>query len=146
MDTIDSLIEEHATLRRLAGEIEKAVGAQNGVGWDDRASCETTALRAAQRRFQDELKAHEAREERVVDAMLRDREREREQLEPAVRRAHVALDGLTALLRTLAGICDGTHVHAVRTAAERLHEELNAHLEYEERVVLPLLHPRRVAR
>ena len=71
--------------------------------------------------------------------MLRDLEDEREQLEPVIQRAHVSLDGMTALLRTLSEICDGTHMYAVRTMAERLHEELEAHLTYEENVLFPLL-------
>jgi iron-sulfur cluster repair protein YtfE (RIC family) len=146
VDNIDSLIEEHATLRRLAGEVEKAIGTQHGVGWDDQTSCEMPAFCAAQSRFQTELKKHEAKEDRVIDEMLQGREAEREQLEQAIRRAHVSLDGMTALLRTLSGVCDGTHVYAVRTMAERLHEELESHLTYEEKVLFPLLRRRGAAR
>lgn len=50
MDEIGSLIEEHGTLRRLAVEIEKAVGARRDVGWDDCVSCDMKALRRAQGR------------------------------------------------------------------------------------------------
>ncbi len=145
MDAIDSLVDEHAMLRRLAGEIEKTIGVRQGVGWDDRALCEVPALCAAQRRFQDELREHEAREERVMGAMLRGREAEREELEPEIRRAHVSLDGMTALLLTLSGVCDGTHVYAVRSMAGRLREELESHLTYEEKVLFPLLRRRRAA-
>ena len=74
--------------------------------------------------------------------MLRGRETKRDELEPAIRRAHVSLDGMTALLRTLSNICDGTHVYAVRTMTERLNEELEAHLRYEEKVLFPLLRRR----
>jgi iron-sulfur cluster repair protein YtfE (RIC family) len=143
MDNIESLIEEHATLRRLASEIGKAIGAQHGVGWDDRTSYEPQSLCMAQQRFHDELKKHEAREESVIDEMLRDREAERVELEPEIRRAHDSLDGMAALLRTLSTVCDGTHVYAVRTVAERLNEELQAHLAHEEQVLFPLLRRRR---
>jgi iron-sulfur cluster repair protein YtfE (RIC family) len=145
MENIKSLIEEHAALRRLMKGIESVIGAQRGVGWDDQAFCEMAALRAAQQRFHDELKDHEIKEERLIDAMLRDCPAERTALEASIRRTHVSLEGMTALLGTLSGICDGTHVYAVRTMAERLREDLEAHLKYEEDVLFPYLARRRSA-
>ncbi len=139
VDKIDSLIEEHAKLRRLANRIVRSLGTQTGVGWDDCAGCEMTSFFSAQRLFQEVLADHEAREERVLKVLLRHREIESAELEPVLHRAHVSLDGMTALLRTLSNVCDGKHVYAVRTMADRLSEELDVHLTYEEKVLFPLL-------
>jgi iron-sulfur cluster repair protein YtfE (RIC family) len=139
MDEIDEVIQEHAELRRLAGEIEKTIGPQRGVGWDDRVFADLPALRAAQGRFQAALQAHEAKEDRVIHAGLRRRAAEREELETQVEKAHRTLDSMSELLHTLFSLCDGTHVHAIRCVSERLRQELEAHLEYEEKVLFPLL-------
>ena len=139
MDKIDSMIKEHATLRRLADSIVMSLGAQTGVGWDDCTDCEMTNFFSAQRVFQDMLAEHEASEERVLHAFLRRRKSENAELEPVLHRAHASLNGMTALLRTLSNVCDGEHVYAVRTMAERLREELETHLTYEEKVLFPLL-------
>lgn len=134
---IDSLAAGHATLRRLADAIGDCIGRQKGVGWDDRSSCDIAALSEAQKRFQEELHAHEAEEDRIFGAILRGVGSERDELEATVARAHRSLEGTTALLRTLTSICDGSHVYAVRTAAERLRAELESHLIYEETVLFP---------
>jgi iron-sulfur cluster repair protein YtfE (RIC family) len=142
VDKIDSLIEEPATLRRLVDRIEQALGGQMGVGWDDCLCGDMSRFCAAQLAFQDRLKEHEAKEERLIGALLRCREAERAELEPVIERAHASLDGTLALLHTLSRICDGEHVYAVRTMAGRLREELEAHLTHEEKVLFPLLRGR----
>lgn len=139
MDKIDSLIQEHATLRRLADRIVRSLGTQRGVGWEDCTDCEMTSFFSAQRVFQDMLAEHEAREERILGALLRHRETGSADLEPILHRAHASLNGMTALLRTLSNVCDGRHVYAVRTMAERLRDELERHLTYEEKVLFPFL-------
>lgn len=139
MGTIDSLLEEHALLRRLAEAIEKSIGVKQGVGWDDRMSCETTILRASIERFYDVLREHEKKEDRVIDKILCDCRGNRETVEAEIAKAHVSLNEMTILLSSLFAVCDGAHMYAVRNAAERLKSELEAHLTYEEKVVFPLL-------
>ena len=139
MNRIDSLVEEHATLRRLAERIERSLGPQTGVGWDDLAAGELTGFCEAQRLFSDVIREHEEREERVIDDLLRSRADDRAELAPVIEGAHASLNALMALLGTVSGVCDGTHVHAVRSIAQRLREELEIHLAYEEKVLFPLL-------
>lgn len=126
-------------------EIEKANGTRRGPGRNERVSYDMKALRAMQERFQKNLKAHEAEEERLIGARLRRRGAERMELEPVIERAYASLDGMTALLRSLSAICEGEQVYAVKTVASRLRQELEAHLAYEEKVLFPLLR-RRLAR
>lgn len=139
MDEINSLIEEHLTLRRLADRIELALGDKAGVGWDDCLCGDMAVFREAQRVFQDFLKNHESREERLIGAILGGRHDEYAELEPVIERAHSSLDRTLALLGALSRVCDGRHVYAVRMAAGRLRGELEAHLTYEEKVMFPLL-------
>jgi iron-sulfur cluster repair protein YtfE (RIC family) len=120
-------------LRRLAAQVEAAVGAQGGVGWDDCVFCDLKKLRATQEEFSRELLAHEAVEERVVTERLRRR------LSEDIRKTHRTIERMLGLLRALSSLCDGQHVHSIRTAARRLREELEEHLAYEEKVLFPAL-------
>jgi iron-sulfur cluster repair protein YtfE (RIC family) len=139
MDDVDLLIREHAALRLLAAEIEKTIGPQREVGWDDRSDFKSAALQSASGRFHLELKAHEAKEDRVIARRSRGRDAGREELGSAIDKAHASLDEMDRLLSVMAGLYDGTHAHAVRTVAAELRRELEAHLEYEENVLFPLL-------
>lgn len=145
MDEIKRLVEEHAALRRLAADIGGALGGPSGVGWNDRLEGSFDAFRAAQRAFQERFASHEAGEERVIAAFLRAKPGERADLEPVIERAHASLKRAIALLETLSCVCDGTHVRAVRLAAARLQDELEAHLSYEEDVLFPVLEAARAA-
>ena len=63
----------------------------------------------------------------------------RSELEAEVERAHKTLNDLTALLQTAATLCTEGRVHQLRAITERVREELETHLEYEEKVLFPLL-------
>jgi len=139
VETIDSLIGEHATLRVLASQIGKSLGPRTGTGWDDLAFGALTDFGAARRLFADALKAHEEKEERVISALVSRCDDHRAELEPVIEKAHASLNALMAMLDAVSSACDGKHIHAVRTVAERLREELEAHLAYEEKVLFPLL-------
>ncbi len=130
---IESLMREHAQLRRLAEEVEAAVGIQGGVGWDDCVVCDFKKLRATQERLARELAEHEKAEERVVAEMLRGR------LSEEIENTHRTIERMLQLLRALSSLCDGQHVHAIRTAAKRLRQELEQHLAYEEKTIFPAL-------
>ena len=134
---IDELIQEHAALRALARWLERTTDFE-----EDGRRCPLEELRSRQRRFEEELKEHEGREERLLARLSRLRTPAEPDLEPEIRRAHGSLEGMTALLRTLSGVCDGAHMGAVRSMTGRLREELELHLLYEEKVLFPLLRRR----
>lgn len=138
MNAIEELKSDHPRLRRLAREIEAAVGEQRGVGWDDRASCDVRRLLAVERDLARQMTEHERRERRALADAARAGLRCRELLRE-LERSERELGQLEGLLRTVASLCDGSHVHAVRTAVGRLVEELEARLAYEEQVLFPAL-------
>lgn len=137
MDAVDLLLDDHAQLRRLAAGLARRLGPQKGVGWDDVSRCDLAALRAAQDELMEALTLHESREERVFAERLP--ADSREDLQRAVERAHESLNGLVSLMRSLAALCSGGRVHALRVMAARVSEELERHLSFEEKALMPLL-------
>lgn len=137
MDSIDRLMTEHAALRRDAAALLALLGPQRGVGWDDRSNCDVDAFRAARDRLAADLNAHEREEEGFMARRLRGPGRG--ELEAEVERAHKTLNDLTALLQTAATLCTEGRVYQLRTITERVLEELEVHLVYEEKVLFPLL-------
>jgi hypothetical protein len=137
MDALDVVIEEHATLRRLAAKLPALLGPQRGVGWDDVSGCDLAAFRAAQDELLEALTTHELREERVFSERLP--QENRAELQGEVERAHEQLNGLVSLLRSLSAACAGGRVHALRVTAARVGEELERHLFFEEKILIPLL-------
>lgn len=134
---LDGLLTEHAALRRDAAALEALLGPQRGVGWDDRSDCDVPAFRAARDRLAAELEAHERREEAMMAKRLRTAARG--ELEAEVERAHHTLNDLVALLESAAVLCEKGRVYRLRTLAGRVREELDTHLQYEEKVLFPLL-------
>lgn len=131
------LREEHAELRRRLKDLESLIGRVGGVGWDDRSTCDAAALVSASEGLKKYLRAHELGEE----ALLR-RGAERgapAELRQWIEKNHDLLDDLAALLAAVAGRCDGDHVYGLRTVLERVRGELESHMDYEERVIFPLL-------
>lgn len=144
MDSIDLLLTEHVALRRDAAALLALLGPQRGVGWDDRSDCDVPAFRENRDRLAADLAAHERREEKFLAGHLRGPGRA--ELEAEVERAHKTLNELTALLQTASALCTQGRVHQLRTITERVIEELETHLAYEEKVLFPLLREPRAAR
>lgn len=137
MDAIDLLMEDHARLRRLAASLTGLLGAQTGVGWEDVSGCDLAPFRAAQEELLETLTVHELREERIfADRLPAD---SREELQKEVERAHESLNGLVSLLRSLSTLCSDGRVHSLRVTAGRVREELEHHLSFEEKALIPLL-------
>lgn len=137
MDAVDRVLDEHAQLRRLAAGLRRRLGPQKGIGWEDVTGCDLAALRAAQDELLEALTLHERREERLFAERLPRESREALQLE--VERAHRSLNGLVSLMRSLAELCSGGRVHALRVMVARVNEELEHHLAFEEKALIPLL-------
>jgi hypothetical protein len=144
MDSIDRLLTEHADLRRDAAALLALLGPQRGVGWDDRSNCDVVAFRMARDRLAGDLAEHERREEDLMTRRLRGPGRG--ELESEIERAHKTLNDLTGLLQTAATLCVEGRVYQLRTVAERVREELETHLDYEEKILFPLLREPRMAR
>lgn len=137
MDSVDLVLHDHAQLRRLAAGLRRRLGPQEGVGWEDVSACDLAALRAAQDELLKALTLHELREERVFAERLP--AESREELQREVERAHGALNGLVSLMRSLAAICSDGRVHALRVIVARVNEELEHHLAFEEKALIPRL-------
>lgn len=137
MDAVDLIVSDHAALRRMAGRLCGLLGPQTRVGWEDVCTRDLAAFRAAQDELLEALTMHELREESVFAQRL---PRElREELEGEVERAHEALNGLVSLMRSLSASVSGGRVHSLRLTAQRVREELEQHLRFEEEAVLPRL-------
>lgn len=132
---VQVLVTEHAEIRRRMAELERLLGERRGVGWDDRADCDLAALSSSWSGFREFLTAHEAGEEAALRS-LRDGVPE---IEEWIEKNHRGHDEFVRLLGSVAATCDGRHVHSLRFALEELRHELDAHMEYEEKVVFPLL-------
>lgn len=144
MDSIDRLLTEHAALRRDAAALGALLGPQRGVGWDDESDCDLARFREARERLARDLAEHERKEERFISRLLRSPGGW--ELEAEVERAHKTLNNLVALLQSAVELCAQGRVHRLRTIAARVVEELETHLQYEERVLFPMLREPRAAR
>lgn len=137
MDSVDLILDDHARLRRLAAGLAARLGRQNGVGWEDVSTCDLPSFRAAQDELLETLTMHELREERVFAERLP--ESSREELQQEVERAHESLNSLVSLMRSLSALCADGRVHSLRATVARVNEELEHHLAFEEKVLIPLL-------
>lgn len=137
MDAVDLLLDDHSQLRRLAAKLASLLGPQTGVGWDDVSRCDLAAFRAAQEELLEALTMHELREERIFAERLP--ASSREELQREVERAHASLNGFMSLLRSLAEICAEGRVHSLRAIVSRVNHELEHHLSFEEKALIPLL-------
>lgn len=137
MDLLDQVVEDHARLRFLARGLPRLLGPQTGVGWEDRSDVDLTAFREAQEELLEQLTMHELREESLFAQRLP--KPVKEDLQREVERAHEALNALFSLMRSVSTLCRDGRVHALRTTVARVVEELESHLEFEERALIPLI-------
>lgn len=141
-DLFDSLLEEHAELRRSLATMAGLLGKAEGVGWDDQMNLDLRRLKEAERRFSDMLKAHERQEENRLSEHLKRLIPDGEFPSHALETRHAAIRDIFQLLETVTGLCDGQHVYALRTLMTRVAEDLERHLAYEEQELYPLLRNR----
>jgi hypothetical protein len=140
MDAIDRLLEEHVHHRRLAGEMEKALGAPSAheVGWNDCAGCDFEKFKEIHRELKELVLDHERREERLLHEALGLLEGGAEAVRVLEKR-HGNVKDLLRLLESVASLYDGAHLHPLRTVAARVREELESHHEFEEKELFPRL-------
>lgn len=136
---IARLMKEHADLRRLAKDLEDAMGVPGGAGWDDCTRCDVARLKAAQEKLSKELLAHEDEEKRLLTEAF-----QTEGGDPAVygreiEKSSETLAHLIGMMRTVTTLYDGNHAYALRGAVERVRQALAEHLDREEEMLFPLL-------
>lgn len=136
MVTTEELVARHADLRRRLAALGSMLGPGGEAGWDDCTECDMPRFRAGLKDFIAELRRHEAAETRAVGRVAQAAHLERKK---AYARSHETLDHLAALLDAEASIDRGRHAYAVRHLLVRVRSELEAHLDYEERDIFPLL-------
>lgn len=141
MDLIDGMLANHGTLRGSLMFLGALLDRPCGCGWDDLAVIDQDSLARELAGFMEALKRHEALEAEYMESVLRIRQADRE-LTDAVSAGHRAVEDLARIFGAVASSGDGEHVHRLRTVLERLTEEVEIHLAYEERVVFPLLRAR----
>lgn len=139
MDTVDLLHEQHAGLRGRLAELEAMLGPAGDAGWDDCTNCDMGRFRASLKEFLAALRAHEAAETRAFGRALEGPGPARREKRKEHAKGREALDHLVKLLGVEATIDHGRHVYSVRRIAERVRDELEAHLAREEREIFPLL-------
>ena len=138
-DSFSSLLEEHAELRRELAGLVGLLGKAQGVGWDDQMDVDLPRLKEAERRFSARLKAHEQMEVERLSELLRRLASEGTSQPQALETGHAAVRDIFRLLETVTGLCDGKHVYALRNLMSKVAEDLERHLDYEERELFPLL-------
>ena len=139
MKIVDDLLVQHAALRRHLAELEALLGPRSDAGWDDCSNCDMAQFQARMKQFLAELKAHETSEERIMEDALRSLPTGQDEFRKGVLKSHETLDNLMKLLNAAAVIDHGRHVYSVRNITNRVHDELEAHLAYEEKTLFPLL-------
>lgn len=138
MDLIDGMLANHRTLRGSLVFMSALLERPCGCGWDDLMSLDLVRLSKERDVFMAALKAHDAFEAVYVERVLSQFDMERGVI-AALAEGHRAVADMTRLFSVVAVICDGEHVHRLRTVLERLSEELEAHLSYAENTVIPEL-------
>lgn len=141
MDLIDGMLANHGTLRGSLIFLGALLDRPRGCGWDDLVSLDRDSLARELSGLMDALRKHDALESAYM-ARAFGRGEEDRHLAAAVAAGHRAVADLARILGAVVGAGDGEHVHRLRTVLERLTDEAEAHLSYEERVVFPLLRAR----
>lgn len=142
MKIVDDLLVQHAALRRHLADLEALLGPRSDAGWDDCSNCDMAQFQARMKLFLTELKTHEAHEERLMEDASKALPDGQEEFRKGMVKSHETLDSLMKLLNAAAVIDHGRHVYSVRNISNRVHEELEAHLVYEEKTLFPLLEAR----
>lgn len=141
MDLIDGMMANHGTLRGSLIFLGALLDRPCGCGWDDLRVIDQDSLAREINGFMEALRRHEALEAEYVESVLKTRHADRE-LTETVSTGHRAVEDLARIFGAVASSGDGEHVHRLRTVLERLTDEVETHLAYEERVVFPLLRAR----
>lgn len=141
MDLIDGLLANHAALRGALEFMSGLLERPCGCGWEDQMSLDLERLAKERGVFMTALKAHDAMEAAYIERVLGQFKEDGEVL-AALADGHRAVGDLARLFSVVAVLCDGEHVHRLRTVLERLREELEARLSYEEKIVFPRLRER----
>lgn len=140
MDLIDVLLQSHATLRRSLEAATGLLGPAAGAGWDDRRRLDKTEFSRRRGELLDALEAHESFEDDFLARIVSQVEDDPESA--LIKEGRGSIRDIARLYGTVAGLCDGEHVYRLRTVLHRLTEELEAHLEFEERRLFPWLRAR----
>lgn len=141
MDIIDVFLERHAALRRDIASLEAPFLLPHGVGWDDCVSLDCERLLRDVERFFASFRSHVLAEDRFLkDAGGRLKLDAATEAEFSEGRRAVA--DIMKLFGAVAFTFDGEHVHRVRELLSRMHEEVEEHLDFEERILFPLLRER----
>ena len=141
MDIVELLLENHETLRGSLKSLTAMLGQPSGVGWEDRMGLDQARFSLQLGKFLADFKAHEAVEDAYLSRIVRQLGLDPE-LGAAIAEGHRSLGAMTHLFGTVVGVCDGEHVHRVRTVLSLLSEELERHFVYEENRVFPKLRER----
>lgn len=141
MDIVDLLLKSHETLRGSLKSLTVMLGQPSGVGWEDRCGLDQANFSLQLKVFLVDFKAHEAVEDAFLSRIVRQLGLDPD-LDAAIVEGHRALGEMTHLFGIIVGVCDGEHVHRVRTVLFLLSEELERHFSYEEKKVFPKLRER----
>lgn len=141
MELFEDVTANHALLRGACGRLEVLLARPSGCGWDDRMTLDSERLSREFSAFEAALKAHDAIEAAYMALVLGELETDRAMI-AKISTGHKAVEDLARLMGAVAFLCDGEHVHRLRTVLERLAEEVEAHLAYAENVVFPRLRAR----
>lgn len=141
MDIIEVFLETHRALRRELAALEAPFQRPHGVGWDDCVSLDCKRLLKEIESFFSAFKDHEAAEDEFmaeVSSLVK--------LDAATGVAFAngrrAVADIMKLFGAVAFTFDGEHVHRVRELLSRMRAEVEAHLDYEEKVLFPLMKAR----
>jgi iron-sulfur cluster repair protein YtfE (RIC family) len=141
MDIIDYFLENHAALRAELEALASPFKRTHGVGWDDCVVLDQNRLFQNVTAFIASVKEHELQEDEVLSEVCVLLEEDAKAL-AALAEGRRSLREILKLFNVIAYNCDGEHVHRVRELLFRLREELEPHLEFEEKVLFPLLRAR----
>lgn len=141
MDIIDVFLDRHASLRRDLSALEAPFQPPHGVGWDDCVAIDANRLLRDIETFFASFKSHVLAEDDFLAEVAG-----RVKLDPATRadfaEGRRAVADIMKLFGAVAFTCDGEHVHRVRELLTRMHEEVEAHLRFEETTLFPLVKDR----
>ena len=148
MNLIDRLLEDHHDLRVSLKRAEVLLEKPTGTGLEDRLRVEKKVLVEALAEFLFIFDIHEALENRIMSRLLRLEQRlppsfkgqaADPSLNVAVAQGHHSLKSITHILNAITSSSDLDHVYSIRRVLSLVREELDKHLEYEEKEVFPKL-------
>lgn len=138
MDPEDILVEGHQALRLRLSEMSRLVSGDS-VSRDRLGPEAARRLREIERDLSDELRAHEAAENReVIEALLRGGG-PGESVAAALSAQHEEIHGIFRILGALARVAGTESAYAIQFTLANVAARLERHFEYEEREALPLL-------